>query len=584
MEGKIDLLLFDKLNNLIEEVNIEKPKTYNDLINIIKDKFKKLPNKYDIFYQSENKNEIINNNEKYKLSKDILFIKEINDIESLEKSLFSINYELLSESKQEMFDEKFSCTICEESIKKALDGNPLLCYQCQNIFHKKCLEDWNNKCITQEKIFNCPKCKYELPLINWKEKVNYEEERNYEIDLIAKLNKNNLSNSNMNKKQLIDLEKKYNEYIEDIRRIFKDIINKINEINSLIDDDNKLSDIINRKINNPIEISNKIIENLNNIEDFIKNYVNIQKKKKTRNNKNRYKKNKDNYIISELEVKYERQENRIINSYEEYFRSNNYIKDEFKNENEIKDNIEITINDIPTPFSYFYNAEKIGKYIIKYKFKNPLKNTNYMFALCKNLTNVNLSNFNTKYVTNMSNMFLRCESLRDINLSNIDAGNVTIMKNMFCNCESLKNIENLSVLNTKNVIDMSRMFFNCQSLTYINLSNFNTKKVTNMNYMFYGCKNLNKLDLSFNTQKVTNMSSMFEGCESLTKINLSNFNTQNVIDMSNMFYNCKSLSSIDLSNFIIQDKTNITSIFGGCSSLSKNKVKSENNRILLLFH
>ena len=61
----------------------------------------------------------------------------------------------------------------------------------------------------------------------------------------------------MNKKQLIDLEKKYNEYIEDIRRIFKDIINKINEINSLIDDDNKLSDIINRKINNPIEISFK---------------------------------------------------------------------------------------------------------------------------------------------------------------------------------------------------------------------------------------------------------------------------------------------------------------------------------------
>ena len=53
------------------------------------------------------------------------------------------------------------------------------------------------------------------------------------------------------------------------------------------------------------------------------------------------------------------------------------------------------------PFSYFYKFKKKGKYIIKYKFKNYLTNTNYMFSNCESLTNLNLSNFNTQNVTNI---------------------------------------------------------------------------------------------------------------------------------------------------------------------------------------
>ena len=42
MEEKIDLLLLDNSNNLIEERNIQKPETYNDLQIIIKNIFIKL--------------------------------------------------------------------------------------------------------------------------------------------------------------------------------------------------------------------------------------------------------------------------------------------------------------------------------------------------------------------------------------------------------------------------------------------------------------------------------------------------------------------------------------------------------------
>ena len=43
-----------------------------------------------------------------------------------------------------------------------------------------------------------------------------------------------------------------------------------------------------------------------------------------------------------------------------------------------------------------------------------------MFSGCKNLKDINLSNFNTKNVTNMSYMFSECWEIPNINLSNFD--------------------------------------------------------------------------------------------------------------------------------------------------------------------
>ena len=60
---------------------------------------------------------------------------------------------------------------------------------------------------------------------------------------------------------------------------------------------------------------------------------------------------------------------------------------------------------------------------------------------------------------------------------------------MFSDCQSLTNI-NLSNFNTQNVTNMSYMFYDCSSLTNINLSNFNTQNVTNISIMFYGCSSL----------------------------------------------------------------------------------------------
>ena len=99
-----------------------------------------------------------------------------------------------------------------------------------------------------------------------------------------------------------------------------------------------------------------------------------------------YEKEINNYITSEINIKEDElnKDIRIINSYEEYYRELNLdIFDEYKNENEIKDNIEITINDEPIPFSYFYKFKEKSKCIIKYIFKNNLTKTDFMFYGCE---------------------------------------------------------------------------------------------------------------------------------------------------------------------------------------------------------
>ena len=105
----------------------------------------------------------------------------------------------------------------------------------------------------------------------------------------------------------------------------------------------------------------------------------------------------------------------------------------------------------------------------------------------------------------------------------------------------------VSNFDTSKVTDMSRMFYDLRNITSLNLSNFDTSKVTDMNRMFSGMSNLITLDLSnFDTSKVTTMMSMFYLDEipkdKLATIYVNNdFNTTNLTDTFLMFSNRKKL-------------------------------------------
>ena len=149
-----------------------------------------------------------------------------------------------------------------------------------------------------------------------------------------------------------------------------------------------------------------------------------------------------------------------------------------------------------------------------------------------------------KNVDNMNYMFGHCRDLTSLDLSNFDTSKVTNMWGMFCGCRSLTTLD-LSGFDTSNVLDMSFMFDSCHSLTTLDLSNFNTSKVEYMDFMFGSCYSITTLDLSnFDTSNVGNTYSMFSDCRSLTSLDLTSFDTSKVRNMSYMFYNCTRLTTI----------------------------------------
>ena len=335
----MDIILLDSSTNTKEEINIIKPKTYHELLDKLEEEFEELPENYELFILDKTNKEIkIRKESDYKKIGDILFIREVaKDI--LDKSLYEINYNKLSESKQEILDEKYNCILCTLVIKNEM---PYLCYKCQKIFHEKCLTDWDNECKAQNKELICPNCRNELPFEEWNKKLDYEDDKKFISNLINKMNENDnmnklkdekidkLERDNKNQK---DKNKKYEKYIGKTIKFFKTATNNINEINSIMKFKNKdkINDLIkkfplnmdNLEIN---EISDLLIEELKEIKNsMMKNKINkiehinseefCPKKTKTFSLRNKYKENKNNQknIFGDISINNNDKENIIDN-------------------------------------------------------------------------------------------------------------------------------------------------------------------------------------------------------------------------------------------------------------------------------
>ena len=251
------------------------------------------------------------------------------------------------------------------------------------------------------------------------------------------------------------------------------------------------------------------------------------------NNCDKYLKDKKCYncIISVFDIKKRDLFNHIpiINSYNTYYNilndKNIIFNEEYDNEDEIK-KCEVYIDNKKIPFSHFYMFNTIGKHIVIYSFKNDLKNINHMFLLCRNLSSINLSYFNTREVSNMSGLFYGCSSLKEINLSRFYTGKVKDMSAVFLGCSSLKEID-ISNFETNEVTEMVRMFQGCSSLTSINLFKFPgyTFKRLNVSLMFKDCVSLKKVNLSnLDFDTTFGYECMFEGCRKDNFFNLSKSN------------------------------------------------------------
>ena len=209
--SKIYIFLLDKYKKPKEQFEMIKPATYKELSLQLRQKSKNIPKNFDIFIVDENNNNKelkINNEEKYKMVKELIFISEA-DKNMLRKSIFDLNYNRLSESNKEKIEEKYNCILCSIFIK---NEKPFFCYKCQKIFHEKCLQDWNSKCLMQNRNLVCPNCRDELPIEKWNKKLDYEENRKGMANLMNKINEYKLNNNMINSINKIK-DKKINELI-----------------------------------------------------------------------------------------------------------------------------------------------------------------------------------------------------------------------------------------------------------------------------------------------------------------------------------------------------------------------------------
>ena len=217
---------------------------------------------------------------------------------------------------------------------------------------------------------------------------------------------------------------------------------------------------------------------------------------------------------------------------------------------------------------------------------------NRMFKDCEHLVSIDSSDFNTSNVTDMSDMFNGCKELTSLDVSNWDVSNVTDMSFIFSNCKSLTSLD-VSKWDVSNVTGMYYMFFcfDQYSLTKLDVSNWDVSNVTNMYYMFYGLKSLTKLDVSkWDVSSATSINAMFGSLNSIKELDVSNWDVSSAIDIGAIFSGCSSLTELNLSRWDVSSAKNVSGMFNYCSSLTSlklfdfSKINSGNTDIYAMFN
>lgn len=158
-----------------------------------------------------------------------------------------------------------------------------------------------------------------------------------------------------------------------------------------------------------------------------------------------------------------------------------------------------------------------------------MTNCKYMFDGCSNLIKLEANNWDTSKVTDMGYMFRYCEKLQSLDdIEKMNTANVKNMDGMFYGCKELSEI-NLSNFDTSNVTNMWGMFGDCSNLEEIDLSSFSTSKLESMVDMFDGCDMLKKLDISSFDLRNCKRFSGFYGLYNLVEIETP-FQLQDVFD------------------------------------------------------
>ena len=415
----------------------DKNLTFNQMIN----SFDKARKKMNILVISDenNENNTNNNNNILIRSKNVICPKcgediKIKQIENYKINLFEcknnhkgFNIPLNEFDKTQMINIKnIKCNICKERNKYNTYNNEFYkCYECNinicplcklkhnkehNIINYDKIHYYCHKHEGEKFINYCNECKINVCSLCDKEHLNHNKFSIFNMildkeELLIKLDelKKSINIFKENINQIIEILNNVKENMDNYYKLEECIINSYNKkernyeilynINKIINYNNSILNDINL-INNKYNIQNKF-NYINNIYNKINNNE-IQLIIKIRKN-DIYKKIYflDN-TVGNIPVRLE------INEESEYGLKEireTHNHDFLKELNEL--NTELYINNKKYKYEKYLIPEKEGEYHILLKFNIFMTDCSFMFYGCKNITNIDLSLFNTQKVTNM---------------------------------------------------------------------------------------------------------------------------------------------------------------------------------------
>jgi len=369
----------------------------------------------------------------------------------------------------------------------------------------------------------------------------------------------NSSNIENTVKEIIKNE--FGEKVNNIENKLNERINDLNQIKSSLDyvgNDFKSKSNYNSEIDKYIqsnETLKKITENINSLKngDNNNNFIEIKINVKEKSKKIKFIQQTNTYKYF---YNFERDDIELLIDGENISLLNFERYKEFEEEEEEKSKncykaqkIEYNLENGFYFYLYFHTE---GIHTIKIIFRKKLYNCDFLFHNCKDITEIDLLNFDCSQVISCESMFDGCISLKKINLGNLD----------FSLCENFK-----------------CMFNGCYNLENLDVSHFNTKNSSTFEKMFCKCKKLKNIDVyKFNSSRCEFINSMFEQCENLSEINMINWDMKllhiseevgifskkyEMNSINRLFYGCKNLKLIKMRSnfsnsklFIFEEKKN----------------------------
>lgn len=149
---------------------------------------------------------------------------------------------------------------------------------------------------------------------------------------------------------------------------------------------------------------------------------------------------------------------------------------------------------------------------------------------------IDFRNVDLSSITDVSSMFSGCINLKKIDgIDNLITSSYNgSLGSMFSSCYKLEKL-NISEWDTTNVTNISSIFSNCWTLKELDLTSWNVGNVTNFQSAFNNLK-LKKLDISgWDFSSSTSLRSFYSGM-SCDEIYMNNVNTSTITDMYSMFY------------------------------------------------